>query len=123
MRRIDGHWCEHREDSLVEGAGELFALGGAELIPVRQPNAAFGELRQQLLRQDALLDLGELEGSTANSVELMFDAQSVGRDHGHRRVVLDVQQCDANLEELVEIAARDREELHPLEQLEAAVFR
>ena len=57
----------------------------------------------------------QLEHSLPDRGELVLGGPAVGRQRGLARLDLLAQTGDADLEELVEIAGEDREELDPLE--------
>ena len=65
----------------------------------------------------------ELEHALARGRELLVGGQAVGRAGDLARLDLLAQAGDADLEELVEVAREDGQELDPLEQRVALVAR
>ena len=57
-----------------------------------------------------------------NRTQLLTGGHAVGRGLGEGRVDLLLQAGDADLEELVDVLAQDRQEAHPLEQRQRLVL-
>ena len=79
-----------------------------------------GERRADVER-DPRVVRRQLEHALADRGELVLGGPAVGRQRGLARLDLLAQAGDADLEELVEVAREDREELDPLEQRVALV--
>ena len=122
MRGVDGEGGEHREDARFELAGELGALLVAQLVPVGELDAGVLERRRDLLREHSRLAGDELFDADADRAELLDLVEAVGRVAAHPGRELLLQAGDADLEELVEVGAEDREELRPFEQRERGVL-
>ena len=119
MARIDGERCEDREDLVVEPLAErgVVLRDGAVIDDVDllarqlalQPSVDRRLLRDEL--QDPRPDRGKLVGRRA----------TVGGDRRGGRLPLASKARDAHLEELVQVAREDGQELDPLEQRIAIV--
>ncbi len=81
------------------------------------------ELGQQLLVEAAAVLPHQVADDLRDRVELRLGSHAVGRALDDAGGHLPLEPGDPDLEELVEIAAEDAEELEPLEQRRAGVER
>src|SRR5262245_58388163 len=108
MCGIDGERCQDRTDALLEHALQIRLVVRVELIPVRQTNARVGEISDKRSK-----DRG---ASSQHASHALTDrAQTFRRalliERADSDLELRLQPADANLEELVQVAAEDRQEL------------
>ncbi len=116
MRRIDGERRQHREDPVLEHLGQLGVLRRLELVPVDDPHTRGAELLAQIGGEDAGGTDRQLLDARADGVELLTRAEPVRRGRGQPGRRLLPEPGDADLEELVEEAAEEGEEVDALEQ-------
>ncbi len=116
MRGIDRERGEDGKDPFLEHALELFALGLLQVLPVRDPYPARVEQRLHVVFEELHLRGDQLLRAFPDRVDLLPRAHAVRRRARHTGAQLLVQPRDANLEELVQIAAEDREKPSTLER-------
>ena len=121
MARVDRERREDGEDLLEEPLAErLVVLRDRGVVHDLDP--LLGERRADVER-DSRVVRDQLEHPLADRCELVLGGPAVRRQRGLARLDLLAQAGDPDLEELVEIAREDREELDPLEQRVALVAR
>ena len=122
MSRVDRERRQHGVHVLFENAGELISFLLLEIVPVDDleaaalksgPNAAIERLR---------VAFHQLVDPVAYRMELVSRRQPVRRSTPHAGGDLLAQARDADLEELVEIAAEDGEECGALDGRARIVF-
>ena len=121
VARIDRERGEDREDLLEEPFAERLVVLRDRGV-VHDLDALLGERRADVER-DPRVVARQLEHPLADRGELVFGRPAVRRQRGLARLDLLAQAGDADLEELVEVAREDRQELDPLEQRVALVAR
>ena len=112
---IDGERRQHREDPVLEHLAQLVALRRLELVPVDDADSRGAELVAHGLEDPAGAG-GQLLHADADRVELLARAEPVRRRRRQTGRRLLLEAGDADLEELVEEAAEEREEVDALEQ-------
>jgi hypothetical protein len=115
VRRVDRQRGEHREDALLEHAVDVLAIPAVERSVVGEPKADFAKALDDGLER-AHLTRREVDRATLDLGQLLLHRHAVRAQRGHTGSALFDQAADANLEELVEVAARDGEELRALEE-------
>ncbi len=96
---------------------------GRPLFAVEQADALRAQRGQQHVVQAAVLIRNELLRALVDRFELFGNGERIGR-HGPGAELLQLLEAgDPDLEELVEVARRDGQELQPLEQRDALVQR
>ena len=121
VSRIDGERRQHREDLVEEALAErLVVLGDRRVVEQFDP---LGGQRPPDRDVDRRVVGDELEDARAGGRELLLGGPPVGRAGDLAGLDLLAQAGDADLEELVEVAGEDGQELHPLEQRIALVAR
>jgi hypothetical protein len=120
--RVDRERRQRRMDAALVLVAQALLLLFVERIPVDEADALGGEARQQLLGVHALLPAQQLLDVEADLGELLGGAAPVGRRGEHAGVDLRLEAGHAHLEELVEVARGDGEELHALEQRELGLL-
>ena len=122
MRGIDRLRRDHRQD-VVEEVSLQPALGrGVDPLVSGEMDALGGEQAAQV-RQDPLLRILELAHLGVDRGELLRRRLAVDRDVADAAAHLPGEPGDADHHELVEVAARDRQEAQPLEQRVGGVGR
>ena len=121
MARIDRERREDREDLVEEALAERVVVLGDRGV-VDQLDALRGE-RPADVDEDRRVVGDELEHALARGGELFVGGPAVGRAGDLAGLDLLAQAGDADLEELVEVAGEDGQELDPLEQRVALVAR
>ena len=121
MARIDRERRQHREDLVEEALAErVVVLGDGRVVD--QLHAFRGE-RPADVHEDRRVVGDELEHALARGGELLLGGPAVGRAGDLAGLDLLAQTGDADLEELVEVAGEDGQELDPFEQRVALVAR
>ena len=115
MRRVDGERREHGEDAVVELERELGASVVVEVAPVDELDAGLLQRRRDFFREHGSLERDELVDPRPDRAQLLGLVDAVGRGgpHAGRELILETRHAD--LEELVEVRAEDREELGAFE--------
>ncbi len=116
MRGIDRERRQDREDPVVEDPGELRLRLGVEIGPRGEREADLLERGRDLLGERGRLPGDQLLDASPDRAELFDLVEAVGRRRAHADRELFLQARDSDLEELVDVAAEDREELRPFEQ-------
>jgi hypothetical protein len=121
MRRIEPDRRQHRH----QFAGEVVAYPAALFIrpcPAAQEDDAFGFERWEddVIEQRVLLG-DELVCLAGDQSQCLLRGTSVRRDAACAQLHLFAQAADANLEELVEVARYDAQELQSLQQRHAVI--
>ena len=114
---------QHRLDLALEILLEPRARLRAPLRAPQQRYPFGGQRRQQQLVQAAVLVGDQLRGALVDRVELLGDRHAVGGELPAAELLQLLQARDADLEELIEVAAGDAQELQPLEQRHRFVER
>ncbi len=121
MAGIDRERRQDREDLVEEALAErLVVLRDRGVV---EELDAFGGERPPDVDVDRGVVGDELEDARAGGRELLLGRAAVGRTGDAAGLDLLAQAGDADLEELVEVAREDRQELDPLEQRIALVAR
>ena len=107
---------QHGEHPLLEDPPEVRPVGVVQIVPRREADVLLLEGRHQLLHERAIHASGEFLHPQADVVELFPRRHPVRRRRADAGGPLLLQAGDADLEELVEILAGDRQELRTLEQ-------
>jgi hypothetical protein len=123
VRGVQPQGGEDRKDVVREEPLEIGPLGGQKVTEADQLDAVPGELRQDALEQQGALPALPRPDPGADLGELLGRRAAVGRHPLRPALLLQLQSTDALHEELVEVAAEDGEELEPLEQRHARIFR
>ncbi len=119
MARIDRERGEDREDLVEEALAKgLVVLGDRGVVDELD---ALGGQRPADVDEDRRMVGDELEHALANGGELLVGGPAVGRAGDLAGLDLLAQAGHADLEELVEVAGEDGQELDPLEQRVALV--
>ena len=113
---VDRQWGQHGEDATLELVGQPDPVLVVELGPAGEPDPDVGQLTADRA-EEGLVGAGDEErGSSEDRLELLRSGHPVDAapaDTGRDTLL---QPCDAHLEELVQVVAEDRKELHPLQQ-------
>ena len=123
VRSVEPERGEDRKDARGEQPADMGALDLGEVVHLHQLDAVPGELRQHLPAQDFTLPGIEPAHLGADRRQLLGGCAAVGRDPGHAARELELQAAHPLHEELVEIAAEDRDELQPVERRHRRVLR
>ena len=122
VARIDRERRQDREDLVEEAlAQRVVALGDRRVVD--ELDALLGERRGGRPRRSPSGRRRARARARARRVELFLGGPAVGRAGDLARLDLLLQAGDADLEELVEVAGEDGQELDPLEQRVALVAR
>jgi hypothetical protein len=119
MSGVDRQRGEHREDAAFEHLGQFDPVGDAEVVPSEHVHAHLGERRYQRRPPELLLAGHHHRHRVAHHRQLLGRRETVGRADRQADGSLVLQRGDTHLEELVEVARADGDELHPLEQRDA----
>ena len=121
MARVDRERREDREDLVEEALAErLVVLGDGRVVDELD---ALGRERPADVDEDRRVVGDEVEDALAGGRQLLVGGAPVGRAGDLAGLDLLAQAGDADLEELVEVAGEDGQELDPLEQRVALVAR
>ena len=123
VRGVDAERDQHRRDLLVERRERARALLVGELVPVREVDSRAAQRGPQLALERLVRGPRQLEHALADRRELRAGREPVGRGGlvALRHEVLELRH--PHLEELVEVAREDREELRALEDRPPRVAR
>ena len=116
MSRIYGHWSEQRVQFALAIFVDISEHIVIQLVDAQDANPLLCQLRPQLLIPTRVLFFDELVGQAVEQLPLLDHRQAVGRGGVIAVFKLLQQSAHAHLEELVEIAGRDRQEFHPLQE-------
>src|SRR5437868_11658254 len=122
MARVDSQRRQDGEDLLAKHSVELGELPPADLLSAHDRDARLGESRHDLARVETDLAVDQPLDPGPNRLQLLDRGEAVRRGHGDRRQDLLLQARDADLEEVVEVLAEDREEADPLERRQLRVL-
>ena len=123
MRRIHRQRREHGEDEGAKLGGEEFVIALIQLGDRDHGDPLLIEGWRDLAHEQIGAPLEEASRPLVNRTQLLTGGHAVGRGLGEGRVDLLLQAGDADLEELVDVLAQDRQEAHPLEQRQGFVLR
>jgi len=123
MRGIETDRGQHRHHFAEKIALDPFGLARGEVRPAQEPDAFIGEPRQDLLIEQAVLRCDQLVRFLRHLPEQMIGGHALRSDRGRTGLDLGLQARNADLEELVEVAADDAQESQPFEQRRCGVFR
>ena len=115
MGGVDGERGEHREDPVLEDRVDVPAVLAIERVVVGEAKADLSEPLCDRSEGEHLTG-HQLDRPGADLRELLVDRHAIGAERGDPRPPLLDESTHANLEELVEVAARDGDELRALEQ-------
>lgn len=115
MRRVDGERGEDREDAFLEHRIDVLAIVVVERGVVGESQPDLTEALDDR-SEGPHLALHEVDCAPLDLGQLLLDSHAVRAQGGDAGAPLLHEAADANLEELVQVAARDGEELCPLEQ-------
>ena len=116
MRRVEPHRRQHRQDLVGEVALDPRLLALVPVGALEQPNALALERGQEHLVQQPVLLRDERVSALADAAQRLGVGHAVRLAARDAMALLLAQPGHANLEELVEVRAADREEAHALEQ-------
>ena len=116
MSRVHRQGCEHREDPLLELPGEPLAVVVVELAPGREADPCVGQVGHHGTEEHPIGSFHQLSRACLYDVELLLGGGSVRGAPGDPGRDLLLEARHSHLEELIQVLAEDREELHPLEQ-------
>jgi len=119
---VDGQGRQHREDAVVEDVDQIGAVVVVERGPVRQQDPRLAQGRDDLAQEHGGLTTDQLLDLRADGSQLFGRREPVGRRGSQPGGVLVAQRGHPHLEELVEVAAEDGQELGPFQQGEARVL-
>ena len=103
-------------DEIRAHEDEMVAIRRIELAPVADPDARGGKRRPQILGEERLLPRDQIRHAFADRGEqLLGRGTNVGRER-QAALAFSLEQRDPDLEELVQVAREDRQELDALEQ-------
>src|SRR5262249_33430684 len=123
MARIDGQRRDDRVQDAPEVVLQELALLARRLLRPDDRDALGGEEWLDFLQEAAMLLVDQLMDSTGDGGEGGGRGQAI-RARGHvARAKLPLEIGDPDHEELVEIRAEDREELHTLQKRDARILR
>jgi hypothetical protein len=119
MRRVEGYRGEERIDLLLEKFDGEFAVGLAELLPLQHADASALEFGDEAVIPAGTLILVELMEALTDMLQALFLSKStwiegLGQTKALFKLLEDAG--DADLNELVEVAGGDGEELYALEE-------
>ena len=119
VRGIKRHRSEERVDLLLEKLDGELAIGFAELLPADEADAGALEFGNEMVVPGGALILDELMEARANAFHALVlgEAASVS-ELGNAEAFFKALQdaCNADLDELIEVASGDGEELDAFEQ-------
>ena len=122
MTGVDRQRRQDREDPGAEHGLQDARLALVQLRPTQDVDPFGGEQRRQLPVQPGLPSGDDL-GPLTDLGQLLGGCQPIGRarsaEPGH---LLSLQTGDADLEELIQVAGGDGQELHPFEERDVGVL-
>ena len=122
VRRIDRQRRQDRVDAFLVGGAQVQARDLIEVLPADDPDARVREALAQRAGPHVMLAHHEVADALGDPVELFDGGQPVGRRRLQTGRDLFLEPGDPDLEELIEVVAEDREELHALEEREVGVL-
>ena len=123
MRGVDRQRGQDREHLPLERVAKMGACHLVEVRPLLDAHSGLGEQRADPLGEHAVLPCGERPHALADRIELLARRHPARARDPDARADLLLEAGDADLEELVEVAVEDREELHALHQRVFRVLR
>ena len=116
VRRVEADGGDDRRDLVAEiTAHPGLELGGPE-PPADEVDVVLGQRREQRVVENGVLSLDLLVHQFADARQRLVRLQAIGAGLFTGEVDLFLQAGDANLEELVEVAGEDQQELQAFEQ-------
>ena len=109
--------------SASKRAASCDPLLGLEVLPGDELDAGGRQCRQELAAEEVLRRGGQLEHPLADLAQLPLRRAAVRHDRADARLDLVLEARHAHLEELVQVAREDRDELQALEQRAGGVLR
>src|SRR5580700_5154101 len=106
----------------AEIVGQPRGLGLGPHFRRHEHHAVMREFRHEHIVQQLVLLVDEANGALANRLQLLRNRQSVRAQLDGAGFLQLLEAGDADLEEFVEVGARDAQKPHPLEQRDAAVL-
>ena len=122
MRGVDRERREHRIDVVHERVGQRGPVGIAEIRPADEPDAGFFERGRDVLRERRRLAPQELRSLFTDGAQLVDRIEAIGSRRADPGGDPLTQTRDADLEELVEVLRKDREETHTLQEWQLGVL-
>ena len=123
MARIERQRRQRRVDLALEMAAQELALLALELVVVEHLDALAAQPGRDVREPAAALELEHRPQPLVDRRHLLGRRHPVRWRHHRSRLELAAQPGDPDHEELVEVAAKDRQELRPLEQRRFLVER
>ena len=124
MAGVHGQRGHHRQDSLTEVLVQIGLLRSTELLGLEDVDALLGELRADLVDEQAVLLVDQFVHPGRERGHHLPGTQAVGGPRGlDLRVDLSLDTGDADHEELVQVGAEYGQELHPFQQRNRRVER
>jgi len=115
MRRVDGHWCQDKQDLFVEALVQPVAIPVAQTSRRHQLDAIVFQFIEKV--QPTLVLLAHQVGSSgAHAIKLFSRRQPVLRDFRHILAYLCGKAGHPNHEEFIQVVAGNGQEAEPLEQ-------
>ncbi len=115
MGRIETDWRDDRRDLVTEIATHPGLELRRPMPATNETNLMFGQCRQQHIVENRVLAIDLLMHQLGNARQCLMRLQTVGTGLFAREGDTLLQAGDANLEELIEIAGKDQQELQPLQ--------
>ncbi len=116
MGRIEPDGAQHRQQFAIEVTPHPSRLARVPFAALQEMDVLVGQRRQQQLVQHLVLLGDQGMGAGAYRAQLLLGRHLVGAALAGRKRHLLLQAGDPDLEELVEIAAGDAQELQAFEQ-------
>ena len=123
MRRINGQRREHRKNTSTKLGDEVIAIGLVEVGDRSDRDPLLLEGRRHVPGEEIGAPLQQVSRPLVDGTELLTGRHAVGRCLWEGGMDLLFQTGDADLEELVDVLAKDRQEAHSLEQGQRLVLR
>ena len=123
MRRIDGDRRQQRIQLAIAVVGDKRALLGRQVLHADDANSLVRQRRPQGEIPAAILIAHEVVRQLRDQLCFLTWRAAVGAGFGVAVFNALHQAADADFEELVEVARRDGEKLHPLQKRIARVLR
>ncbi len=121
--RVDRERREHREDALLEQPLAVLLLLAVELVPAEQLDPFLAQARAATVpRERPRLALHQLPGRRPDVLEHLAGQHAGGGAYGDPRGDPALETGHAHHEELVEVAAEDRQEPGPLQERQRVVL-
>ncbi len=121
-RRVEREWRQHGLDFLVEMVLEPAGLLGGPVPGMREADARGFHGRCQHIVQQRVLLVDQARRALVDRRQLFGQGQRLGPCLHRAQLQTLLQARDADLEEFIEVAARDAEEAHALEERERCIL-